>query len=435
MRLVRGRKPLVHQITNYVVMNETANATLALGALPVMAHAREEVAEMVRLAGALVLNIGTLSPPWIEAMLIAGASANEAGVPVVLDPVGVGATAFRTDTAKRILDVVDVAVLRGNAGEVATLVGVEAEVRGVESIAAGADGAAIARAAASTLGVVASVTGPVDHVSDGDRVAAIANGDPLLASRHRHRLHVERDHRLLPCRRRAIRCRRRGARRLRRCRRGRGARCEGPRLIPRRAVRRAGGARPGIARRKGPHRVKVHAIVDELETARRAVAAGATVVQLRVKAPTAVVVERGQGFTGLGVTFVVNDDVEAAILLDADGVHSVRLTRTPSVRGRAGCGSAARSRRSSRRSPPTRTIWARDRSGRRRRRPTPIGRSGSKGLRRDMRRSRRARGRDRRRGAANAAACIESGAAGVAVIRAATDPALRRAVDEALGNG
>ena len=182
LRLMRERKPLVHQITNYVVMNETANATLALGALPVMAHAREEVAEMVRLAGALVLNIGTLSPHWVEAMLIAGASANEAGVPVVLDPVGVGATSFRTDTARRILDVVDVAVLRGNAGEVATLVGVEAEVRGVESIATGDDAAAIARAAASTLGVVASVTGPVDHVSDGTRVAAIANGHPLLAS-------------------------------------------------------------------------------------------------------------------------------------------------------------------------------------------------------------------------------------------------------------
>jgi hydroxyethylthiazole kinase len=115
-------------------------------------------------------------------MLIAGASANEAGVPVVLDPVGVGATSFRTDTARRILDVVDVTVLRGNAGEVATLVGVEAEVRGVESIATGDDAAAIARAAASTLGVVASVTGPVDHVSDGTRVAAIANGHPLLAS-------------------------------------------------------------------------------------------------------------------------------------------------------------------------------------------------------------------------------------------------------------
>ena len=182
MRVVRERKPLVHQITNYVVMNETANATLALGALPVMAHAREEVAEMVRLAGALVLNIGTLSPHWVEAMLIAGAAANEAGVPVVLDPVGVGATAYRTETAKRILDQIDVSVLRGNAGEVATLVGVEAEVRGVESIAAGDDAASIARAAATTLGVIASVTGPVDHVSDGERVAAIANGHPLLAA-------------------------------------------------------------------------------------------------------------------------------------------------------------------------------------------------------------------------------------------------------------
>jgi hydroxyethylthiazole kinase len=182
LRIVRERKPLVHQITNYVVMNETANATLALGALPVMAHAREEVAEMVRIAGALVLNIGTLSTRWVEAMLIAGVAANDAGVPVVLDPVGAGATSYRTETAKRILDEVDVAVLRGNAGEVATLVGVEAEVRGVESIAAGDEAAAIARAAASTLGVVASVTGPVDHVSDGNRAAAIANGHPLLAA-------------------------------------------------------------------------------------------------------------------------------------------------------------------------------------------------------------------------------------------------------------
>jgi hydroxyethylthiazole kinase len=179
---VRDRKPLVHQITNYVVMNETANATLALGALPVMAHAREEVAEMARLAGALVLNIGTLSPAWVEAMLLAGSAANDAGVPVVLDPVGAGATSYRTDTAKRILDEVDVAVLRGNAGEVATLVGIDAEMRGVESIAAGGDAAEIARSAATALGVVASVTGPVDHVSDGVRVAAIANGDPLLAS-------------------------------------------------------------------------------------------------------------------------------------------------------------------------------------------------------------------------------------------------------------
>src|SRR5438876_11253574 len=99
LRELRERKPLVHQITNYVVMNETANATLALGALPVMAHAREEVEEMVRLAEALVLNIGTLSPHWIEAMLLAGKAANEAGIPVVLDPVGAGATTYRTEPA------------------------------------------------------------------------------------------------------------------------------------------------------------------------------------------------------------------------------------------------------------------------------------------------------------------------------------------------
>jgi hydroxyethylthiazole kinase len=182
LRKLRERKPLVHQITNYVVMNETANATLALGALPVMAHAREEVEEMVALAGALVINIGTLSPHWVEAMVVAGKSANARKVPVVLDPVGAGATRYRTDTAKRLLDEVQVAVLRGNGGEVATLVGVDAEVRGVESIATGAEPAELAREAARSLGVVASVTGPVDHVSDGDVVLAVANGHELLAS-------------------------------------------------------------------------------------------------------------------------------------------------------------------------------------------------------------------------------------------------------------
>jgi hydroxyethylthiazole kinase len=182
LALIRERKPLVHNITNYVVMNETANAMLALGALPVMAHAKDEVREMVGLAGALVLNIGTLSESWIEAMLLAGAAANEKNVPVVLDPVGVGATAYRTATARRILDAVDVAVLRGNAGEVATLVGVEAEVRGVESVGTAGDSAELAREAARTLGLVASVTGPVDHVSDGERSASVANGHELLAS-------------------------------------------------------------------------------------------------------------------------------------------------------------------------------------------------------------------------------------------------------------
>jgi hydroxyethylthiazole kinase len=182
LRALRERRPLVHQITNYVVMNETANATLALGALPVMAHAREEVEEMVALAGALVLNIGTLSPPWVEAMTAAGKAANAAGTPVVLDPVGAGATRYRTDTAKQILGEVDVTVLRGNAGEIATLVGVSAEVRGVESIGADDDPAELARRAARDLGVVASVTGAVDNVSDGARGLAVANGHELLAS-------------------------------------------------------------------------------------------------------------------------------------------------------------------------------------------------------------------------------------------------------------
>jgi hydroxyethylthiazole kinase len=179
---MRAQKPLVHQITNYVVMNETANATLAIGALPVMAHAPEEVEEMVGFAGSLVLNIGTLSSHWVEAMLAAGRAANARGIPVVLDPVGAGATTYRTETARRILGEVDVAVLRGNAGEVASLLGVEAEMRGVESVGGVSDPAELAREAARVLGVVTSVTGPVDHVSDGARVAAVANGDPMLAT-------------------------------------------------------------------------------------------------------------------------------------------------------------------------------------------------------------------------------------------------------------
>jgi hydroxyethylthiazole kinase len=182
LRTMREQKPLVHQITNYVVMNETANATLALGALPVMAHAGEEVEEMARIASSLVLNIGTLSRHWIEAMLLAGGTATTRQIPVVLDPVGAGATEYRTATAHRILGLVDVTVLRGNAGEIATLVGAQAEVRGVESIGVGLEPAELARTAARSLGVIASVTGPVDHVSDGERVLAVSNGHALLST-------------------------------------------------------------------------------------------------------------------------------------------------------------------------------------------------------------------------------------------------------------
>jgi len=182
LRRLRESKPLVHQITNYVVMNETANATLALGALPVMAHAREEVEEMASLAAALVLNIGTLSPPWVEAMLAGGRAANEAGAPVVLDPVGAGATSYRTQTAQRILDEVEVAVVRGNTAEIATLAGREAEIRGVESMAVSDAAGELALAAARKLDTVVAVTGAIDHVSDGQQALAVANGDQLLAT-------------------------------------------------------------------------------------------------------------------------------------------------------------------------------------------------------------------------------------------------------------
>src|SRR5512139_2180131 len=121
LRSVRKRRPLVHNITNYVVMNYTAMALLSCGAAPVMAHAAEEVEEMVSLAGALVLNIGTLSGPWIEAMVRAGKRANTLGVPVILDPVGAGATSLRTNTARRLINEVAVTVVRGNASEIFSL--------------------------------------------------------------------------------------------------------------------------------------------------------------------------------------------------------------------------------------------------------------------------------------------------------------------------
>jgi hydroxyethylthiazole kinase len=129
-----------------------------------------------------VLNIGTLEPAWIDAMLVAGRAANEARVPVVLDPVGAGATRYRTETAQRLVGELEVAVVRGNAAEIATLSGRSAEIRGVESIGSSDDPAELARTAAGELGVTVAVTGALDHVSDGERVLAIANGHPLLAS-------------------------------------------------------------------------------------------------------------------------------------------------------------------------------------------------------------------------------------------------------------
>ena len=179
---IREQKPLVHHITNMVVMNDTANITLAIGALPVMAHAREEVEEMVGLAGALVLNIGTLTPEQIESMLLAGRRANERGIPIVLDPVGVGATRLRTDSALTLLRELQIAALRGNAAEIGALVGVSGETRGVESISLAGSREDVARAAAEAFGCAVTITGATDIVSDGKRMAFVENGHPLLAT-------------------------------------------------------------------------------------------------------------------------------------------------------------------------------------------------------------------------------------------------------------
>lgn len=181
LEAIRAKKPLVHSITNYVVMNETANVVLCIGALPIMSHAALEVEEMVGIANALVLNIGTLEPEWIDAMELAGKRANDLGVPVILDPVGVGATSLRTDSAKRLLDKVSVSIVRGNMAEVATLAGIASEVRGVESIGASETPGAIAQNFARIYGATAAVTGVVDVVSDGKRMVRIANGHSMLS--------------------------------------------------------------------------------------------------------------------------------------------------------------------------------------------------------------------------------------------------------------
>ncbi|WP_159881244.1 hydroxyethylthiazole kinase [Paenibacillus puerhi] len=180
---VREQKPLVHNITNVVVTNFTANGLLALGASPVMAYAHEEVADMAKIAGALVVNMGTLDEQLIESILIAGRSANEHGVPVIFDPVGAGATPYRTAAAKRILEGIRVSVLRGNAAEVANVIGGTSEIKGVDAgESAGADGSLLARQAASLLNAVVVVTGADDYVSDGKITHRISNGTPLLTA-------------------------------------------------------------------------------------------------------------------------------------------------------------------------------------------------------------------------------------------------------------
>jgi len=179
---IRATRPLVHNITNYVVMNTTANALLALGASPVMAHAAEEVEEMAGLAAALVLNIGTLSGPWIEAMKIAARAARKKGIPIVLDPVGAGATRFRTAAALDLLVAAGPAIVRGNASEIRALAAGLGETRGVESRHGSEEALEAARELAARHGTVISVSGAVDLIVGEGSMARIANGHSLMAA-------------------------------------------------------------------------------------------------------------------------------------------------------------------------------------------------------------------------------------------------------------
>jgi len=181
LHMVRERTPLVHNITNFVAMNYIANALLAAGASPVMAHAAEEAAEMAGLADALALNIGTLTPEWLTAMIQAGRAAADRNHPVVLDPVGAGATSFRTASARKILQQVGVRIIRGNPSEVLSLRGGNSKTRGVDAIHSVDEAAEAARILARELGLTLAVTGPVDLVTDGDRLIRIRNGHPLMA--------------------------------------------------------------------------------------------------------------------------------------------------------------------------------------------------------------------------------------------------------------
>jgi len=178
---LRKQKPLIHNITNFVVMNVTANALLAMGASPVMAHAPNEVEEMVSFAGALVLNIGTLTDAWVEAMAAAGKKANAADIPIVLDPVGSGATALRTRSAKRLIRENRITVIRGNASEILSLRDAEARTKGVDAVHAVDDAAEAAKSLAAQLNTTLAITGPVDMVTDGRRVWQVANGHPLMS--------------------------------------------------------------------------------------------------------------------------------------------------------------------------------------------------------------------------------------------------------------
>jgi len=179
---VRREKPLVHHITNWVTIYDCANIVKVFGGSPVMAHAREEVADMAGIADALVLNIGTLTSNLVEAMIVAGKSANAKGIPVVLDVCGAGATAFRDRKCFEILDGISVGVIKGNSSEVARIAGESVSTKGVDASEVEKDLVEIAQDLAVRRGCIVVVTGKEDIVADARRVVLVKNGHPMMAS-------------------------------------------------------------------------------------------------------------------------------------------------------------------------------------------------------------------------------------------------------------
>jgi len=180
VQAIRQRGPVVHNITNYVVMNTTANALLAIGASPVMAHAEEEMADMVAIASALVLNIGTLSKPWVRAMFLAAECAATRGIPIVLDPVGAGATPYRTQTVRELVAATRPTLIRGNASEIMALCGEGAGTKGVDSTEASRDALAAAQELHQSLGSIICISGATDYIVGGPETYRVANGHPMM---------------------------------------------------------------------------------------------------------------------------------------------------------------------------------------------------------------------------------------------------------------
>lgn len=172
--------PLVTSLTNVVTVNDVANVILYWGGLPVMTRDRREVADMLAIAGACLLNMGTADETQEETIVEAGRAANEQGLPVVFDPVGAGATPTRTRIAERVVDEVDVTVVNGNYGEVTALVGEDAEVRGVESVGEYAEIAETAMACAQATGAVVVASGAVDIVATDSAAYEVDSGDPMM---------------------------------------------------------------------------------------------------------------------------------------------------------------------------------------------------------------------------------------------------------------